>query len=155
MSGPYPARVDLPWDEVDGRVFVALPRRRTRVERWLDRFFPSPENVLLTFEGRAAAFWTLADGTRTLGEISDALEAVPGDASRMDERAAAFAERLRGRNLVTFEDAPRRVDDTRRGLDAARGFRLHPCRCGVRLPVRAPAGARFLCPRCRRLNRLA
>lgn len=156
MSGRYPARVELPWDEVDGRVFLALPRRRTRIERWIsERLLPVPENVLLTFEGHAAAFWTLADGTRTVDEIARELERLPGDASRMDERAHGFAERLSARHLVRLLDRPERVGDERRGLGAAEGFRQHACRCGVRLPVRAPPGAFFFCPRCRRLNRLA
>jgi hypothetical protein len=152
----HPARADLPWDEVDGRVFVALPRRRTRVERWLSaRLFPTPENVLITLEGHAGAFWRLADGTRTLDDIARKLAALPGDAARMDERALAFARKLAARGLLRLPERPEPASDTRQGLHERDGFRRHACRaCGVRIPVRAPDGAFFLCPRCRRLNRL-
>lgn len=156
MSREYPARVDLPWDELDGRVFVALPRRRGAVERWIARHVvATPENVLITLEGHAAAFWRLADGTRDLATLARDFAAQTGDAERIDERIREFATRLAKRGLVRLLPSPQPVLETRVGLDEHQGFARHPCRhCRVRLPVRAPPGAFFLCPRCRRLNRL-
>lgn len=146
----YPARVDLPWDELDGRVFVALPRRRTRVERWLSRFVGTPENTLLTFEGEAAAFWRAADGTRAIEEIAAELPGAPAVA-----RVDAYARRLAARGLVRLHPRPTPAPDERRGLTPERGFHHPACRrCGLRIPVRARLGAFYLCPRCKRPNRL-
>lgn len=151
MAAPaYPARVDLPWDDVDGRVFVALPRRRTRFERWVSRFVPTPENTLLTFEGEAAAFWRLADGTRPVGELASALPGAPPVA-----RVDAYARRLAARGLVRLHAQATPVVETQRGLGVERGFHHPPCRrCGLRVPVRARVGALYLCPRCKRPNRV-
>lgn len=139
----------MPWDELDGRVFIALPKRRTRIERALERVVPTPHNTLMTFEGESARFWTLADGTRTLDDLAAALEATPA-------RVERFTARLAHRGLLTLHAQPSAAPDTRKGLGEAQGFRRHTCwSCALTHPLRASGRAVFFCPRCKRPNRLA
>lgn len=154
VADRYPARADVPWDDLgDARVVLAIPRRRGRVESLLARLVPGPRDALVSLEGRAARFWRLADGTRALAAIVDELRA-PGD-EEVDARVRALAEDLARRGFLALHDAPAPARDARKGLGPAQGFRRLACRrCRVEHPVRAPPGAWWACPRCRRPQRV-
>lgn len=153
MPAVWPARVDVPWDEVDGRIYVALPKRRGRIERALARFMPVPANVLLTLEGGAARFWLLADGTCELADLAVRIR-TDDEAEDVEARTRAFGDAMAARGLVRMLSAPEPVTDARRGLGEAQGFLRATCRrCKVVLPLRGRRGTFFLCPRCRWPNR--
>jgi hypothetical protein len=150
----YPTRRRVAWDEVDSRVVLALPRTLSPVERLVSRFLPIPNVRLVSLEGPAARFWLLADGTRTLRDIARALhdDASAGD---MEARALRFAQDLVQRGFLVLQDAPRAADDALRGLTPALGWSRLACRrCRTTHPLRVPPGARWFCPRCRKLNQV-
>jgi hypothetical protein len=142
-----PARARVAWDEIDGRVVLALPRPLSWAERLVSRLlFPIPAERLVSLEGPAARFWLLADGARTLRGIAAAMGADPA-------RCARFADDLAARGLLAPEGEA--ADDALRGLTPARGWRRVACRrCRTTQPVRAGPGARWFCPRCRKLNQV-
>lgn len=137
----YVVRAVVPWDELDGRVVIALERRLGTVERALARLVRVPENVLVSLEGPAANAWRLADGSRRLRELPD--------------EARPIAHELARRRFLRLVDAPTRATDPMRGLDESSGYGRHACRrCAVVQPLRARQGAWWICPRCRRINRV-
>lgn len=150
----YPARRRVAWDEVAGRVVLALPRRLGAADRLVARLFPIPRVRLVSLEGPAARFWILCSGTRTLREIAIAmLEAAP--AEEVEARSVRFAQDLAARGLLAFQNAPAPADDALRGLTPERGYRRLACRrCKTVHPIPADAGARWFCPRCRKLNQV-
>ncbi len=138
----------MAWDEVEGRVVLALPRTLSAAERLVSRLFPIPDARLVSLEGLAARFWLLSDGARSVRGIAEALGAEEG-------RAALFAEDLARRGLLALAPAPAAADDALRGLTPERGWRCLACRrCKTVHPLRAAPGARWFCPRCRKLNQV-
>lgn len=148
----YPARADVPWDEVDGRVVLALPKPHGPVERLVNRIVPVADERHVSLEGASARVWLLADGTRTLRELArEAFRDAP--AERMEERAVRFAQDLAARGWLRLQDAPARAADAQRGLTPEKGYRAARCRrCKTEHRLRLPQGARYFCPRCRRPN---
>ena len=139
----YPARRDVPWDEIDGRVVISLPKARSATTRLALRLFGAPRNTIATLEDDAARFWLASDGARTLREMIALL-------GRSEAAALAFARDLHARGFLELRERAGPIAQTLRGLP---GFARPACRkCGVVTPVRAKPGAPWLCPRCRRLN---
>lgn len=142
----YPARADVAWDELEGRIVLALPRPLSAAQRAVARLlFPIPEERLVSLEGPAAQLWRLADGGRNVEQIAREMRVAP-------EQAARFAEDLAARGFLALRETPAPVADAKRGLDASRGWQQARCRrCRTLSPLRAGT-ARWFCPRCRKLN---
>ena len=141
----YPARRDLPWDEIDGRVMIALPKARSATTRLALRIFRAPRNTIVTLDADAARFWLASDGGKTLREVAATL-------GKRDEAAAAFALELQARGFLELRAQIEPLIETQRGLP---GFARAACRkCREITPIRADAGAGWMCPRCRAVNRL-
>lgn len=152
LLATYPARADVPWDDIEGRIVIALPRKSGAVERFLARILPVPENVVLSLEGTAASFWRLAEGTRTLRQMAAEL-AAQIEGGQREARVLHLARDLAARGFLVLRPTPEPLVETRRGLGPEKGFHPLACRaCKVVTPVRARSGARWFCPRCRKLN---
>lgn len=154
LLSAHPARARVAWDEIDGRVVIALPRRLTRAERFVSRIFPIAEVRLVSLEGPAARFWLLCDGQRTVREIARAMfDAAPAEG--LEGRSALFAQDLVARGFLALSEAPGQAEDELRGLTPERGWRRLACRrCKTVHPLRIAPGARWFCPRCRKLNQV-
>lgn len=151
----FASRGDVEWDVDEGRVVLAIPKRYSRVERWLTRFLPGPEAVFVRLDDLGSAGWELADGARTVAEAAEAIRARFGErAEPARERAAVFYADLARRGLARLTDAPAEARDVR-GFSRERGYRRLRCRkCRAEQPMKAPRGARYRCPRCGTVNRV-
>lgn len=151
----YPARRDVPWDDVEGRVAIVVPRHQSPFERWLQARIPMARNAVLSLEGAAADVWRLSDGTRTLADVAASLPRAQAGGGDVAARVLRLARDLERRGFLALHAAPRPVVETLRGLPEAQGFRRQACRkCRRVTPLRAEPGAWWLCPACRRPNRL-
>lgn len=136
----YPRRRDeVAWETRGDRVVIVVPRREDALERIVARVLPLPDRVL-SLEGPNAALWLAADGTHAVHDM------------RVPAAAEAFAREMARRGFLELLPAPRPALPPR-GLP--RAFRWRACRrCSVEQPLRLPPRALWLCPRCRRLNRV-
>lgn len=156
MLDAYLTRADgVEWDELEDRAVIAIPKRYGAIERFVARWFPGPETVFVTFDALGTEAWRLADGSRRVRDVAEALRARFGaGAEPAEARAAAFASGLVARGYAKIFEAPRAARDDARGFTAARGYRRVACpRCAREQPFRGRAGARFVCPRCGRVTK--
>ena len=147
----FPARRDVPWDEIDGRVVLALPRHITWVQRIVSHIFPLGQTQIVTLDGPAAQFWLACDGRHATREIAKTL----GDIPHAEARAQRFVADLAARGFLSLHEAPTPTQDRARGLTPEKGYaRLRCRRCKRDQPLRLGADTRWFCPHCRRLNRI-
>lgn len=149
----YVARGDVPWEERDGSVLLAMPADERRRARWLAKLLRAPEAVSIRLDEPGTATWLLADGSRTGEEIATALaERFRGDGWPL--RVKSFTLALSARGLLRFDATPLRATDALAGFPPQTGFRAVACRrCSTLVRLKGPPGAIYQCPGCGRLTR--
>lgn len=140
---------------IEGRAVIAVDAAPGRVERWIRRVFPGPDVRFATLDDLGTDAWLLADGSRTVRAIAADLRAKHRESAEpAEERAARFATALAGRGWIRLATGPVSTGDDARGFTPERGYRVVSCtKCARARPIKAPPGARYLCPACGKLTR--
>lgn len=114
-SGTYPCRVPVWWGrygeaekhpDIPGvtgrRVILRIPKKFTRLERFLARLFRAPREVRRPLDQMNSMLWELSNGQRTFEEVCEHMNAAfQEDIAPVVDRTAAGIDALKRRNLMT------------------------------------------------------
>lgn len=149
----YIARADVPWEERDGQVLVAVTKDEGAFSRVVSKLIRAPQSVSIRLDRAGTATWLLADGTRTGEEIAEALAAKFGGEG-WPLRTKDFLLMLHSRGLLRSAAQPTRAADSLAGFPPHSGFRATTCaRCKTTVRLKGPTRALYQCPGCGKMTR--
>lgn len=149
----YVARGEVPWEERDGTILIAMPKEEGRVARAFSRLLRAPQAVSVRLDAAGTATWLLADGSRTGEDIAAELATRFGG-DGWAARVKAFLAVLEPRGLVRLAPQPTAPADRFAGFPPETGFRAESCRrCATTVRVKGPGRLVYQCPGCGRIVR--